>query len=749
MTVTSPSSGPPARIRRRGAAAFVALVVALLLSPFAAVAPAVAATPTPDPTPTHSPSGIVSVTLSPGGDGVVQPGSPLTATVEVVNDTVLPQSAGRFVLEAGAMPFASRAALQVWLDGELGDVRTVPVGSAAVDAIEPLGDTTGGIVVPASDPALSRRAPGVYPLLARYERGGSVTVSTSALIVPDPAAAPTPLTVVVPITAGPVTTGLLTADQLTTLTAPDGDLTAQLDAVTGTDAVLAVDPAILAAIRVLGASAPPDATAWLDRLLGFPNERFALQFGDADPVAQLDAGLSPLLEPRSLQAYMRAEDFPPPTPEEAPDGTPTPETGSVPSPTPTGGADAPVYPDLSSLLDIGSARPSVFWPIGGTADADAVGALARTASGDDDAVSLIPSTSTAAGSEARTVPASATVGDAKAHVLVYDAAASEALRVASGTDGWTARGRALAAVAATLAMAAQDADGSALLVAVERGAGLAPGALSAALRATEVGAFRSTSLAELIREDALPQSIATAAADPERASAARLMSDDETRLTSFATILADPTLLTGPERAEMLQLLGAGWAGRHDDWRQAVADHRAATRTTLDSVGLLPPPRINLFAAGAGLGFWVRNDLPYPVDVVLSAIPDDLRVDVQRETTVHALPQSNTRVDVPVQSRVGSGEVGIELQLRSRTNVLIGGPQLADVNVRAEWEGIGVAILGALVAALIVFGLWRTIRRRRRAAAEAGETPEETPGETPEETPEEDAAPPQEQEPAP
>ncbi len=41
------------------------------------------------------------------------------------------------------------------------------------------------------------------------------------------------------------------------------------------------------------------------------------------------------------------------------------------------------------------------------------------------------------------------------------------------------------------------------------------------------------------------------------------------------------------------------------------------TATTLDSVGILPPSPINLFSAGAPIPIWVRNDLPYPVNVVL------------------------------------------------------------------------------------------------------------------------------------
>ena len=72
--------------------------------------------------------------------------------------------------------------------------------------------------------------------------------------------------------------------------------------------------------------------------------------------------------------------------------------------------------------------------------------------------------------------------------------------------------------------------------------------------------------------------------------------------------------------------------------RPPSTEHRAATATTLDSVGILPPSPINLFSAGAPIPIWVRNDLPYPVNVVLYATPDDLRLDVRQGDRGHRRP---------------------------------------------------------------------------------------------------------------
>ena len=100
----------------------------------------------------------------------------------------------------------------------------------------------------------------------------------------------------------------------------------------GTAAILAVDPAIPAAIRVLGTAAPASATEWLARLETLANSRFALQFGDADVAAQLQAGLARPLRPLSLQAYIDPANFAPVTaPTPSPSATPDPTEPSVPT----------------------------------------------------------------------------------------------------------------------------------------------------------------------------------------------------------------------------------------------------------------------------------------------------------------------------------------------------------------------------------------------------------------------------------
>jgi hypothetical protein len=709
MTVTSPRKRRAVSIR---VAATLGAVLLALGSPAGAIAVPSTVTPTPTPDP-----GATIFTLSPVGNGVVEAGDPLTVSVSMQNTTALPTEQVQVTLELGRTALRDRAALTRWLDGSTTGVATAPVGAATLDGVQPGEDqATRGIMVPADDPALQGLAPGVYPLKAWFPTAAGTTVSTSAMIVPDDDAIG--VGVVVPITAGPLTEALLSADRLSELTAPGGALTDQLDAVEGTLAVLAVDPAIPAAIRVLGSSAPASATTWLDRLLNLGNPRFALQFGDADPAVQIEAGLARPVAPSSLTAFMAAADF-----IADPDATP------APTPSATAVPGEPVYPDLADLLDIGGGREGVFWPAPGQTGPEVVDALGALGGDDAPSLTLVPSASTAGGSAGGTVPAHGRT--AEADLLVYDTDVSRELSAASRLDDTAQRGAPLTAATAYLAFAAEDRPGSTVLVGFDRDIERSRvGLRTAVLSAFEAPGATPATLAGLVASPATEVTLTDAESDPVRVGAASALFADETTLARFATILDEPRLLTGPERAEVLQLLSVAWLPIPVQAADAVASHRAATTATLGSVHLLPTNTINLFGSGAGLRFTVRNDLPYPVNLVLYASPDDLRLDVQRATDVVATAASNTRVEVPVQARLGNGEVTLALQLRSRASVAIGPPETVQVNVRAEWETFGLVALGVIVGGLVVLGVIRTVRRMRArsgASTEGGSAPDDSP----------------------
>ena len=680
----------------RGAVVFAlgfGLVAApLFASPVAAIA--AAEDPSNDTT--------IELSLRAGVHGVIQPGAPAMVVASVQNGSDQALTDGRITIELNRTPLATADALSAWLDrGEAAGAFT-PLGTD--DSLpEPDSDRTT-VSISASVNTVGDLAPGVYPLrgaLSALELPLDVTTSTVLIVDADSARR---VTALVPITATPANGALLTADELAALTAPDGALTAQLEGVTGTLAVLAIDPLVPAAIRALGTAAPASATTWLTRLEALSNERFALQPGDADATVQARAGLPALLAPLTFETYLDPANFA----HTGPTPTQTPAPTASPSPTPT--PAAPELPTYEELVTISGASSGILWPVSDVQTADLSVFDDYLASS---ATTVLPSTSLAATGSA--------LLEVDGHqVLASDAAASASFSDAAASSDDDARENEIAAGLAHLTYAPGS---TPLLVGLDRDETRTAVSLRETILSLSVIAHPAT-LSELRSQPASSSTI-VADSDDLRATALSGLLTDEDRLSQFATILDDPAVLLAPERLKILRLISVGAAG---DFQTTVTNHRTDTVTTLDAVGVQQPSPIQLFTSAAPLPVWLRNDLPWPVNVTLDSRPSDARLDVQPRTPVTALPASNTRVKVPVEARVGSGQLSVHFSLSSPTGVQIGKDQTANVTVRAEWESIGLGILAGVIGILLVLGIIRTVIRRRKAKkSDAADDPTITP----------------------
>ncbi|GGH44213.1 DUF6049 family protein [Microbacterium album] len=697
--MTERPRGTTARSRWRRLAALTAVA---LTGALGAVAP-------PAQAATEDDDGSVELSLVAGTRGVTTPGAPFTAVLDIDNPSGEALPPGTAILHLGEQPLRDRDALRAWLRGEGLDVPLTAVGAARTDEVAPGETSSVSVRVDSSEDAIADLGPGVYPVRAQL----AGTAVQSVVVVAD---SPRPVGIVLPITAPATTAGVLTSAQLAALTAPDGLLTAQLDAAAGSEAILAVDPAIPAAIRALGETAPASAQTWLSRLTMLANERFALQFADADVAAQVHAGLDGPLRPTSLGAYEA------PAPQSSP--TPSPSPAGVPDDTP---------PDLDALLDIGRATGSVYWPM-----RDAMGpeVLDGLRAWDRDAVALVASRALREGADR------ASVGARGEGLLAYDAGISAALESIARQQDETARAAAEVAAAAELWFAGDETGGRPLLLALDRMAGVlddgevpeaavdADGLAAALDIVTASAAVEPLGLRDLLEAPPARLTPTTAEPDEPRVAFVAEALAGEARLSHTATVLEDPELLTGQARAEALQVLSVAWDGRTALWRDAARAHLERVRARAEGVGIQQPTTVQLVSAGAALPVWIHNDLPYPVTATLIAQPDDPRLDVTEFTTVTAQPLSSTSIQVPVEARVGSGQVRVALTLLSPTGEQIGPTQTMEVTVRADWERVGIGILIALVTGLVITGVVRTVRRSRRARrarlAEAGSphTPE-------------------------
>lgn len=660
---------------RIGAIASASLLLALGATPAAGAvldpAPATVAGIDDDQDPAERP-----FTMELADRGIAT-GSTTTATFSLANETADDFAAGTISISVGD-PIGADA-VDTWLSGGAAS------GLEEVDEINAPDVVSGATQSVSATLPLADMPQGVYPVEATYDAGTEPEADRAALVVAGDERGSVSL--VVPIT-GPVTTrGLYASDALAILTSPDGLLTAQLDAVDGTPAILAVDPSIPASIRALGDAAPTSATDWLERLTSLDNDRFALQFADADVTPQIAAGLDAPLAQTHLGAFL--DD-----------------------------SAADDDPSLHSLTRIGpSANSTIFWPAPGSAGADTVEALV----GDGSARVMVPSSSTTDGS--------ARLGG---QVLAYDDALSDALLDAAREMDPDARERALAAATVRVWAAAAERD-EPLLLALDRmgsdelatnddGAIVADtqlplsasGLIDAVAATTDGAVAEFAHLDDVLSVDGGAVELTETAADAGRVDAVATYLATEPALDHIATALENPDLFTGQVRSELHRILAVTWASNTEGWQQTADDFASLNDDRAVAIDLQDQQPVQLLSAEAPMPVWIRNDLPFTAIVTVVAIPDDPRLSIERRTEVIAQPDSVTRTTIPIEARVGSGDVTVHYTLEARSGDKIGPTRDLHVTVRADWERIGIGILVVVVVGLFGLGIYRQVRRRRR-----------------------------------
>lgn len=520
---------------------------------------------------------------------------------------------------------------------------------------------------------------------------------------------PVRVAIVVPIVAPANSTGVIDGPALEQYTRPLGLLTRQLDAVAGRPVTIAIDPMIIASIRILGSSAPESATSWLARLGAVSNPILPLAWADADLTLATQAGSPRVVTPLSLDFALDPALFAPIAPEET----------ATPTPTPTADPVDPALPPLPSTDDLLAwpySLTGIAWPRENTVVASDLAAI--TDSG---------YTSTILSSTNLTLPAGAgAVADVDgSRILVSDDAVSTALRAATHTVLVADQPAALASLTAAIATAgaAQSGDQATLVATLDRTVPTA-----GAIVGDVLSALDSDPTIELVPlAQAMGASAATATVTDEpqvgdRVTQVAAMLSAETADTRFASVAAQPEAITGERRLRMLALLSSSWGTNPAGWLTEAESYLDTSVELRNAVQIVESSSINLLADRASLTIDVSNTLNQAVTVYITVRPDTgiLAVqDTRVELTIE--PNSQGQGRVPVQA-ISNGEVEIAVSLASSSGVPIGAETRTEINVQAGWETPIVIAFGALVVAVFAVGIVRNIVRRRRPSH-----PEETP----------------------
>ena len=510
---------------------------------------------------------------------------------------------------------------------------------------------------------------------------------------------PVSVGVVVPLSVPGGSDGLISSEDLAAYTAPDGLLARELDAVSGTPVAIGIDPMIIASIRLLGNSAPDSALAWLAELEQVSNDTFALTYADSDLTVALQAGSKQVLAPTSFDFAIDSSLFSTDAPE-----TPDPANTAQPDPT-----TAPPLPTSETLLEWDYTLGAVAWPRPGTVATTDLPILEEAGY----ATTILSEANVSRASDGRASASMSSLG-----VAVTDDELSDLFATTIHTteaDDWE---RQITLLSRGFADLPDRSGGASVILALDRNAFTTATRLRETVNALDaLASAEVVEFGDLVAEPSTTARLVDSPQSEERIKLMRSMLVAEKADAAFATVANTPELITGERRIRLLGATVPNWGRYTGTWRDEVADFVSESRELRRSVHVATSSDL-IFGDRGFIPISVANSLDQPVTVVISVRPLSPLVTVEDESfELEIEPDSQRVARIPAVSR-SNGEVDLRVSIESGSDVQIGSTTFVRMKVQAGWEtpvtiGLGIAVFG-----LFVFGIVRSIRRRRKASKE-------------------------------
>ena len=647
--------------------------------------------------------------VAPEGGGIIRSGDDLAVDVTVTNSgsTALPAGALAFAVDEA--PVASSTTLLSQLaeptSGFLGFLTSTTAKVPALDAGQSRSVRATIRDTDSTLRSLIASGNGTRLLYVRYRAGtaptaaGTVKKSVVTYVAPG-FTGKVGFGTVIAVTAPAGSTGLVDTDAQAELTRPGGAWDAGLHAARRSpSAAIALDPAVLASIRLAGAAAPASATDFLDGLEALPNQFLRLPYADADITLERAASPGSVHNPPSSFSAASVVSA------TSPGATPTPQ------PTPTGGQDrSTAYADLTKWQ---WSDQQVAWPVPGTASAADVAGLG----GAGEAV-LLASSDLQDSPARRAAGPLARVGNTR--VLVADTTVSALL--ASATARSTQGDAALAELTGLLATDAVTGETPALLGVARRPAD-ADG-LGRVIDLIERQPWVSgRSLAELATQPTSASvKLAKTRVPPARIETARSLLAAERDVQNLGrAVTQDAATITGPPRLALLGLLSAQWRGDDAGWAAAASETAKSFGDLAGRVSLVRGDDANAIGTDGHLQVTVENRLDRPVKVVIRAAVSNGRLQFGGDGVTVAVPADARNVGRLLFRTITNGSTDVTLTLETPDGTRIGTSVVRPVTVRAGFDTIIAIVLLSALGLLLALGVYRNVRRRRqpRAAAAA------------------------------
>lgn len=207
-------------------------------------------------------------------------------------------------------------------------------------------------------------------------------------------------------------------------------------------------------------------------------------------------------------------------------------------------------------------------------------------------------------------------------------------------------------------------------------------------------------------------------ADTETAISA--MASSLTMLTPLAKATDDADAVYASVTPQILPALSAQLTP--SEQLDAATAVTSQVTTMLSAVTVEPSSTVNLINKSANFPVLVRNNLPWPVRVDVTLVPDDPRLRATPAQSQTLAAQGATTVEVPVGA-IGSGDIEVTYKVTTPDGLVLDDSQTVTVRMRAGWEDAITAVIASLFGLLFLAGITRSLRKRaaRKAQAASGD----------------------------
>jgi len=215
------------------------------------------------------------------------------------------------------------------------------------------------------------------------------------------------------------------------------------------------------------------------------------------------------------------------------------------------------------------------------------------------------------------------------------------------------------------------------------------------------------------------QTVGAGTLDADTSTAIEAMASSLTSLVPLAKATDDPDAVYESVTPQILPSLAAQLTP--SEQLDSATAMTSQITGMLSAVSVEPSSAVNLINKSANFPVLVRNNLPWPIHVDVTLVPDDPRLRATPALSQTLAAQGATTVEVPVGA-IGSGDIAVTYKVTTPDGHILDDSQTVTVRMRAGWEDAITAVIASLFAALFLVGITRSLRKR--AARKAQGSPE-------------------------